>query len=320
MPGENSNGPKPTVVTPPPRRKRVAAPATPAASATPPAGLQPTAIPGTERKRIAVTASQLRALSPGCDAATCERALALLAGFVVEKASERKAILWGHDIQRAYSELVTETLALSQTPIFRKVEGYVGRMVEILSAIDVAAASGAARGGIASVFRGVNNRIDTPEELAVAQRELDLLVKHLGQGLDELLDLKDRLESQAADLERLAGEAEAGALAALFLAQHFEREKPGLAQCFTQRSMSLTQTLAQIRQNDTVREIQIKYPLRLVSVIQDVALVAMPDVIASIASVVTLVARKASLSPTEAGELNYKLRDILGKLAVQEGR
>jgi len=324
MPGEKNNGPKnhpgPTIVpTPLPRKKAAAQPEVRASSAAPvkPGGeLRPTAIAGVERKRIPVEPSQLRALSPGCDQKVCALAIARLDGFVVEKASERKAILWGHDTQQAYSDLVTETLALSQTPIFRRVEGYIDRMTEILAAIDIVAASGA--GGIGSFFRNVNSKIDTPEELDTAQRELDQLVKHMSRGLGELLDLKDKLEGQVSRLEELAMEAEAGSLAALFLAQYFQRDKSALAECFTQRSMSLTQTLAQIRQNDAVREIQIKYPLRLVSAIQDVALVAMPDVIASIAALVSMVGRKTNLSPTEAGELNYKLRDILNRLAVQE--
>ncbi len=321
MSGENNNGPKPTVVpSPPPRRKVAPTPDASPASPVParPAGLKPTAIAGVERKRIAVDAKDLRTLSPGGDPAIYALAIARLDSFVVEKATERKAILWGHEIQQAYSDLVTETLTLSQTPIFRRVEGYIERMAEILQAIDIAAASGAGGGGIGSFFRSANSRIDTPEELDTAQRELDQLVKHMNRGLSELLDLKDKLEAQASRLEELAKDAEAGSLAALFLAQHLERAKPNLAQCFTQRSMSLTQTLAQIRQNDAVREIQIRYPLRLVSAIQDVALVAMPDVIASIAALVSLVGRKVSLSPTEAGELTYKLRDILNRLAVQE--
>lgn len=321
MPGEKNNGPKPTVVpSPPPRKKGAPKPeASPAVSAPVSQGvLKPTAIAGVERKRIPVEPRQLRALSPGCEPKICTLAIAKLDSFVVEKATERKAILWGHDIQQAYSDLVTETLTLSQTPIFRRVEGYIERMAEILGAIDIVAASGHGGGGIGSFFRSANSKIDTPEELDVAQRELDQLVKHMSRGLEELLDLKDKLEGQAARLEELAEEAEAGSLAALFLVQYLERDKPSLAQCFTQRSMSLTQTLGQIRQNDAVREIQIGYPLRLVGAIQDVALVAMPDVIASIAAVVSMVGRKASLSPTEAGELNYKLRDILNRLAVQE--
>jgi hypothetical protein len=314
MPGENKSGPRPTVVPPPSARKK-AAPKAAATEIAPPV-LTPTAIPGVERKRIPIDASRLRSLSAGSDPRTCTLAVSLVETFVVEKATERKVILWGHDIQTSYSDLVTQALKLSQTPIFRRVEGYIERMMEILKSIDVAAASGNPQGGIASYFRGVNNKIDTPEELDVAQRELDQLIKHMRRGLDELLDLKDQLERQAKALDKLAVESEAAALAASFLAQYLQSSKSGLAQCFIQRSASLTQTLTQIRQNDTVREMQINYPLRLVSAIQDVALVALPDVIASIASAVSLTARKLSLSPTEAGELHYKLRDIISKLAI----
>lgn len=320
MPGESRGGPRPTVVAPPPARKKAAP--KPAAEAVPaaPAVRKPTAIPGVERKRIPIDATRLRELSFGCDARTCAVAVSLVETFVVERATERKVILWGHDIQTSYSDLVGQALKLSQTPIFRRIEGYIDRMMEILKSIDVVSASGNAQGGIASYLRGINNRIDTPEELDVAQRELDQLIKHMRRGLDELLNLKDQLEAQAKALGELAVESEAAALAASFLAQYLQNDKPGLAQCFNQRSASLTQTLTQIRQNDTVREMQINYPLRLVGAIQDVALVALPDVIASIASAVSLAGRKVSLSPTEAGELHYKLRDIISKLAIQEGR
>jgi hypothetical protein len=304
-------------VTPPARKKAAPKPAEAAASAAP-AVRKPTAIPGVERKRIPIDATRLRDLSN--DARTCARAVSLVETFVVEKATERKVILWGHDIQTDYGTLVAEALKLSQTPIFVKVEGYIARMMQILKAIDITAASGNASGGIASYFRGVNNKIDTPEELAAAQRELDQLIGHMRRGLKELLDLKDRLEAQAKALDKLAVESEAAALAASFLAQVLQDDKPAISQCFVQRSASLTQTLTQIRQNDTVREAQINYPLRLVSAIQDTALVALPDVIASIASLVSLAGRKTGFSPTEAGELHYKLRDIISKLAIEEGR
>jgi hypothetical protein len=323
MPGENKGGGRrPTVVPTPPARKKAAP--KPNAEAAPTASTafvrKPTAIPGVERKRIPIDARRIRDLAVGCDARTCTLAVSLVESFVVEKATERKVILWGHDIQTSYGDLIAQALKLSQTPIFARVEGYIQRMMEILNAIDVVAASGNAPGGIAGYFRSVNTRIDTPEELDVAQRELDQLVKHMGRGLKELLKLKDQLEAQAEALDRLAMESEASALAASFLAQYLQDDKPALAQCFIQRGTSLTQTLTQIRQNDAVREMQINYPLRLVSTIQDVALVALPDVIASIASAISLSARRLNLSPTEAGELHYKLRDIISKLAIQEGR
>ncbi|WP_395015369.1 hypothetical protein [Dongia sp.] len=319
MPGEKKGGPRPTVVTPPPARKKPTKTSAEAGKPAP-AVRTPTAIPGVERKRIPIDATRLRDLAFGSDARTCALAVGLVQTFVLDKATERKVILWGQDVQTSHSELIAQVLKLSQTPIFVRIEGYIDRMMTILKSIDVVSASGNAQGGIASYFRGINNKIDTPEELDVAQRELDQLIKHMRRGLDELLDLKDQLETQAKRLDELAVASEASALAASFLAQYLQNEKPNLAQGFTQRSASLTQTLTQIRQNDSVREMQINYPLRLVHAIQDVALVALPDVIASIASAVSLNGRKLSLSPTEAGELHYKLRDIISKMAIQEGR
>src|SRR5690606_5063504 len=85
---------------------------------------KPTAITGTERKRVPVEAGDLRQIALGVDNRTVEQAMRLIASFVVEKTNERKAIMWGHDLQRSHSELAAETLALSQTPTLRKVEGY----------------------------------------------------------------------------------------------------------------------------------------------------------------------------------------------------
>ena len=278
-----------------------------------PAVGQPTAIPGVERRRIAVTTSELKALSPGAAPAVYERALELLGTFVVEKATERKAILWGHDVQKAYGDLVTQTLALSQSPLLRKVDGYLSRMMDILGSIDLMAVCGHGSGGFAQLFKPVTRKIDTPGELRAAQAELDQLVRYLDSSLRELLDLKDKLEEHAGRINAIGVEVEAAALAALFLSRHVQKASGGLAQCFMERSMSLTQTLAQIRTGDSMREIQIEQPIRMVRVVQNVALVMMPGFLGSVAAALTLADRK-SLTPTQAGELTYQLRDILRAL------
>jgi hypothetical protein len=78
--------------------------------------------------------------------------------------------------------------------------------------------------------------------------------------------------------------------------------------------MSLTQTLAQMRQAGSTREMQIEQPIRLIGAIQNVALVVMPAFIGSLASITTLGAGKTPVSQTEAGELAYRLRDIISQL------
>lgn len=276
---------------------------------------QPTAIPGAERKRIEVAVSDLQALSPGAAAGVYEQARALVSAFVVDKASQRKAILWGHDLQRTHGDLVTETLALARSPVLRQVEGYLARMMDILGSIDLMAVCG--HGGdslVGRLFQGINSRIDTPGELAQAQAELEQLLALMGGALDPLLDLKDRLLRLSGSMEGTAAQVEASAIGALFLSERLRQGDAALAQCFVERSMSLTQTLVQMRQAGSTREIQIEQPIRLIGAIQNVALVVMPAFIGSIASIATLSASKTTISPTEAGELAYRLRDIISQL------
>lgn len=272
-------------------------------------------MPGAARTRIDVSTRDLQALSPGAAAPVYEQARALVGAFVVAKASQRKAVLWGHDLQQSHGALVTEMLALARSPVLRQAQGYLARMMDILGSIDLVAACGHGGGGVVGrLFQGVNGRIDTPGELAKAEAELSQLLALMGAALEPLLDLKDRLLRLSGSMDGTAAQVEAAAIGALFLSQHLGRHDAALAQCFVERSMSLTQTLAQMRQADSTRELQIEQPIRLIGAIQNVALVVMPAFIGSIASITTLGAGKTTISPTEAGELAYRLRDIIDRL------
>ncbi|WP_435452752.1 hypothetical protein [Variovorax sp. LT1P1] len=257
----------------------------------------------------------MQALSPGADAVVYKQAQAWVGGLVLERASQRKAILWGHDLQKGHADQVAEMLALARSPVLRQVEGYLARMMDILESIDLMAVCG--RGGkgiVGRLFQGVNNRIDTPGEMADAQAELEQLLALMGAALDALLDLKDRLLRLSRSMEETAGQVEAAAIGALFLSERLHPDNAAIAQRFAERSMSLTQSLTLIRQASSTRELQIAQPIRLIGAIQNVALVAMPSFIGSLAIVTALAAGKAAISPTEAGELDYRLRDIIDKL------
>lgn len=291
-----------------------ASPTKPAAAATP-VVRQPTAIPGAQRKRIEVTARDLQALSPGAPAVVYEQARSQIRAFVLDKAAHRKAILWGHDLQKSHGDRVSEMLALARSPVLRKVEGYLARMMDILGSIDLLAVCGHGGNGVVErLFQGINSRIDTQGELAKAQAELEQLLALMGAAPDALLDLKDRLLRLSGSMEETAAQVEASAIGALFLSDRLREDDGALAQRFAERSMSLTQTLAQMRQAGSTRELQIEQPIRLIGAIQNVALVVMPGFIGSIASIVSLGASKTTVSPTEAGELAYRLRDIIDKL------
>jgi len=313
MADENSGKLQPTIVKPPSRPAK-AAPA-PRADTRPEvaaAPLRPTAVKGVQRERLAVSAEDLRTLSPGAKAGIVDRAQAMLAGVVLERTGEGRAILWGHELQKAHGERVAETLGLAQLPVIAKVQGHVARMLDILGSFDLMAA--AEPGGIGHYFRSVNGKIDTAREIAAARAELDQLMRLLMAALDELLALRSRLESNADAIEALAADIEAAALAALFLAEHTQPSRPGVAACFTERAMSLTQTLAQIRGHGSLRDRQLDVPIRMVGAIQNVTLVSMPDFLAGLAAIQSLGMQAPSLSPTQARELNYKLQDIVRQL------
>lgn len=271
---------------------------------------KPTVISGVERKPIEVSVTDLKILNPGSAKIVCEKAQQLIATVVVSRIKERHAVMWGYTHQQSYVEIVNQTLVLSQNKVLRKVREYLNRTVEILSNLDLLAVSGHK----SAVFGGLTKKIDTSSELSSAQIELNQLVELMSQSMNDLLELREQFEFHVGKIGEVSVEVEASALAALFLAQHLQSENVGLASRFTDRAMSLTQTVAQIRADKTIVSIQVDQPLRLISAIQDVALVTLPGFIGSLASVVILAESKTGMTPTEVGEINHRLRDIVSKL------
>lgn len=314
---------RPTVIGPPgtslPKRAdsvaqeeaaQVHVPSSPAGAAV---VRRPTAIPGAERRRIDVPPGELERLWPGAPAQVYAQARALIDAFVADKATERRAILWGQDLQKEYSDLVGEALALTRSAALRKVEGYLARTMDILESIDLLAACGHGSGGVLGrVIQRMNARIDTPGELAQAQAELEKLVALMATALQELLDLKDRLLSVAERTDAAGAQLEAASMAASFLSGHLRNEKDAVSQRFAERAMSLAQSVALIREGGATRSLQLEQPMRMISAIQDVALLMLPGFISSIAAATAL--SSARTTPTEAGELAYRLHDIIEQL------
>lgn len=314
-PQESSKRLRPTVIRPPEGETRPSA-AKGHEEPRPKRPVGPTMIPGIERKRIQVSDADLKSLSPAASSKILGKAARSLQAFVVEEATDRSAILWGHRLQQDYSDLVSQTLSLLQADVLQKVTGYVGRMMQILGSIDLEAVYGvaASSGGIGQYLKRVNKRIDTPQELEVARIELDQLVKLMSAALDQLLALKEEIEQHASRIDEIGDEVEASALAAEFLSVHLRDRAHGLSQRFLERSMSLTQTLAQIRGSGSLRQTQAEQPLRLIGAIQNVALVMIPAWLGSIAALVVMEEAGRKPTPTQAGELAYQLRDILQQL------
>jgi hypothetical protein len=281
-----------------------------------PAATEPTAIPGVERKRLAVDLSALRKAAPASTPAVLSRTLRLLQAVVVETMTDRDTILWGHRLQQDYSELMSRTLELAQDVVLTKVTGYVGRMTNILSSVNLTAvcAAGPDQGLLSRYLKSANRQIDTPAELDAARLELDQLVKLMGASMDQLLMFKATLEKHSNRIDDIGDEVDASALAALFLSEHLRDKQPALSQRFLDRSMSLTQTVAQIRGSASMRAEQIDQPLRLIAAIQTVALVTVPGWLGSIASLGAMLQSRRIPTPTETGELAYQLKSILQQL------
>ena len=310
---------RPTVMKAPAARERgkKAVPSPPNPAPSVPSDLaRPTALPGVRRERIDASPGELRALSPESSPGACEAAARLLAQTVAGTMSERKAVLWGHEAQKSYGDKVAGTLALVQDPLAEQARAHVDRMTQILGSIDLMAVCGHGKGGLlASLARSMNDRIDTPDELAGALDELRLLLERLGTATGKLAGLADRLHRHADAVGRIEGEVDAAALAALFLSRHFEREMPDLARRFADRAMSLTATVAQIRQGDAVHRLQLQQPLELIGLIQNVALVTLPGFLTGLAALLAL-AKSRGASPTEARDMSFQLRDILNQFTT----
>jgi len=306
--------PRPTVMKAPPARSR----RTPAAAALPlptaPLAVQPTAVRGTRRERVAVSAGDLHALAPQAPEALCAAAARLLADIAPATLDERKAVLWGHDLQAAYAAAVAGTLALVQEPLVERARAHVDRLTQILAAIDLMAVCGHGRSGlVASLARALNDRIDTPGELAGAVAELRLLLDRLSAATADLADLADRLRQHGSAIERIGHDVAAAALAAQYLALHVQATAPEVARRLDDRALGLTATVAQIRQDDAVHRLQLQRPLDLIALIQNVALVSLPGLLSALAALLALAGARGA-SPTEARELGYQLCDILAQL------
>ncbi|MBF6599101.1 MAG: hypothetical protein IVW36_01170 [Dehalococcoidia bacterium] len=286
----------------------------------------PTTVRGVERKRLPVTIEELQALAAGASPEVVSRAQRLVQGYVPDDARSSAVVLWGNRVQQAYADLITASLRRAESDVLTRVTAHLNRMMEILRSIDIVAVAGAAReGGVGTYFRKIfSKKIETPEELRAASVEIDQLLKLMRSALDDLLRLKGEIEESSREIDAVGDDVEAAALAAQFLSKYYERdaeaaddelpdaERRELSRRFLDRSMSLTQTVLQIRGSSTAREAQVEQPLQLISAIQDVALVLVPGWLGSIASL-TAVSGSAP-TPTESSEMAYQLRTILERM------
>ena len=273
----------------------------------------PTAVPGVERKRMTIALTDIRKLAPDVAPRVAERTRQLLQRFVFEGLKDREAVMWGYRVQQDYSDLVSQSLALTQHDLCKRVTGYVGRITEVLGLVDIQALceSDPAGGWLGQYLRKANRRVDTFEEFEAVRIELSQLVMLMSGALDPLLALKAAIEQHSRRIDELGDDTEAYALAAEVAASHLRQSQQSLSQRFLERSLSLTQTAAQIRGSAPMREIWSEQPLRLIGAIQNGALVQVPQWLGDIAWLNAMQQGRNKATPTQATELASQLHNIL---------
>lgn len=302
---------RPTIINPP-VRPRAAKRAKDAPTETP-FVTTPTAIPGVERRRIGANHADMVRLGPGAEPRVCARALRLVEAFVPESAREEHVPRWGQEAEKDAERLVAEALDLAKVEVMGRATGYVGRIGDLLAAIDIDALREGRRTPLLGAPAALAPIIDTSRKLASARSELRQLVSLARDALDPLKRLRDALDSHARAIADAILETEAAALAASFLAEHLTTQRPDLSRRFVQREMDLTQTALRVRDSQFERERQLEAPRALITKIQDVVLLPLPDWLDG-ADALASAASARRLTPTEAGELQHRLRAILRNL------
>lgn len=278
----------------------------------------PSVISGKARVRIPVTAEELLADNPGTPSDIIGLAIQRVLETNLDGVKSTSVVLWGADLQKKYSESVLQLLHGSQDECLSKASTQVSRVIEILEAIDIrGVCEYRADGMISKMFKNSNKEYDTPEELLHAEKELKHLTSLLSEQLKKLTQLQATLQKLVGEIESAGREIKAAALAAAFISKYLQRQGPEAekpSNQFFERSMSLTQTEAQIMENDSARKMQLEYPLNLMTVIQNAVLVMVPDWLGSISSIRSMLDAKKRISVTEINELSDWQKKIVRTL------
>lgn len=294
---------KPTAIVAPEKPKAV------------PTVSKPTGIAGgVQRQRIELSLTDLRNLNPGIGDGTLEKAMLLIQMTNLEALGDREVVMWGHNPQKSYGDLISQSLTIFQSEPLCRVQKHLSRMIEILSLIDLKkVCEQGASSALSKVFRKATKAIDTPEELAEAQTELSQLISLMNQEIDSLLKVKGQLEAISKMIDDIGSEIEVLAISAAYLADYIHRQNPTnqFYAKFLERSASLTQSLAQIRSSSSMRQVQIEHPLALISAVQSVALVQVPAWLGSIVSLKAMLERGKKPTVTEIDELSNQTQKVL---------
>lgn len=299
--------PRPTVMGPVAPAKRAAKAPVEARAAQPDRPRTPTAMPGTAPARIALDEALLARAAPGVAEPVVAEARAILSKVIPAHLDDRATLFWGQDLQKTHRALLDERLKLLKSPLLRETPLHLSRLRDLLMRLDPETL--AKPGGVmAASFRQLSRTVDTPEELAAARAEIEVLLRLLAEAGEGLATLRAQLVPQGERLAELGDRVEAMALAAAYLA---ETADPRFARSLRERRDSLRATAIQIRSGQMLHEGEADLPARLVLAIQNLALVALPAWLQNLALFEARLASGRPPSLTDARDLTFRLHDML---------
>lgn len=275
----------------------------------------PSVIPGTLRKRIPAKRKSLKEKHQPKDT-VLDKAMEIIYTTNQDDFNLSKAVLWGQNLQEQHNTLVNNTLALSQSEVVSTVTGHLNRMLEILGGLQLEKVFGESPSFLAGIFGRTAGEIKTPEELDKALDEIEQLSSILSGRIGELITLREELESNSKQLQDLSDGIEASMIAALAVAEYFEKKplQKDLADRLKERSDSLTATLGQIRSDGLMRTLHIEQPMNLTTLVQEVVFNTLPSWITSVTAMRMALHGKHKPNPTEVSEVSRVLKTIIRQL------
>jgi hypothetical protein len=270
-----------------------------------------------QHKRVEISIKDLRKKFPETKDSILRDAFGIINFANLDQLDDRECVLWGQEDQEHYGQIVNICLKISQSQTLTTASSNLNLLLTLLGNINLAKICGqdSTKGLLERIFeKPSKDEIGSLESLKQAQVRLDQLIESMKSSLDELLALKARIQRSSEMIDHQGDKIEARAISAGFLSEYLSKTKPVLSRIFEDRSMSLTSTLAQIRESGTMRLIQIDQPLQMISNIQHVTLVTWPGLLGSIVSVRTILDRKQKPTALQMNELNDQLKNLIEKL------
>jgi hypothetical protein len=266
--------------------------------------IKPSVMPGMIRKGLDVSVAELEKTFPGTSRETLDQTARILKDTIVESLGAVSCSQWGYEVQARYNELVNESLALASVKTVQDGARHNSRLYALLSEV-----AQAFRDNGPHDFAFWKKQVTPQEKFEDAHDELEQLRGLLGNALPVLRAIQTRLEKLSHESLRLATELDASGIAAHYVADTLGAGDDRSSHLMDQ-SVSLTKTIAHIREGILLRQESVQEIDALADRIQESVLTTLPAWIEK----ATLVFHNPSATDTERYTLRQGLEDIVRQL------